>query len=130
VRLFSMPEAIVGRASGQFARAVAHSTVRASFRQFFPTSAATLVPERTLEAIRSVWSRYHDWGEISSMPVSTSELVVRLVETLRVPALCEWTFGLIEQLLILSGATDPQITHEACEARGDEACLFRASWQR
>ena len=118
----------VGRDRERFARDLARATVRASFRRFFPASSATLVPERTLSAIRSVWARYHSWGTIAPMPVHTAEVVVKLAETLREPALCEWTQGMLEQLVVLSGGPIPEVAHEECEARGDDACLFRVTW--
>jgi predicted hydrocarbon binding protein len=64
------------------------------------------------------------------MPVHANEMVVRLVETPREPELCVWTSGLLEQLVVLSGGRGPSIDHEACEARGDDACLFRIIWER
>ncbi|HEU4733779.1 MAG TPA: DUF2378 family protein [Kofleriaceae bacterium] len=129
-RLLAVAEPHVARDQGRLARDIARATVRASFRRFFPTSAATLVPDRTLSAIRNVWSRYHSWGQISSMPVTATEVVVRLVDTMRDPRMCEWTCGMLDQVLVLSGASAPSIEHEACEARGDAACLFRVTWGR
>ncbi|MCW5807546.1 MAG: hypothetical protein KIT31_34635, partial [Deltaproteobacteria bacterium] len=128
--LLATAEAHVGRTQAQLARDIARAAVRASFRKFFPTTSATLVPERTLSAIRSVWTRYHSWGQISSMPVLANEVVVRLVDTLRAAPLCEWTSGMIEQVLVLSGAATPVIDHAQCEARGDAACVFRVTWER
>ena len=112
------------------AREIARATVRASFRRFFPASAATLVPERTLSAIRNVWSRYHSWGSLTSMPVSGTETVVRATQTPKDHLLCAWTAGMLEQLVILSGARTATADHESCESRGDDACLFRVSWER
>jgi hypothetical protein len=37
---------------------------------------------------------------------------------------------MLEQLVILSGAATAVADHESCEARGDDACLFRVSWER
>jgi predicted hydrocarbon binding protein len=77
-----------------------------------------------------VWSRYHSWGSVSSIRVGSRETVVRIVNTLERPELCEWTCGMLEQLVILSGARSANVVHEACEARGDDACLFRVTWER
>jgi diguanylate cyclase (GGDEF)-like protein len=112
----------------QLARDIARAAVRASFRRFFPASAATLVPERTLSAIRGVWARYQSWGVVTSMPVQPTETVIRITNTLRDPELCAWTSGMLEQLVVLSGAKNPIVDHEACEARGDDACLYRVMW--
>jgi len=120
----------VQRDSARLARDIARATVRASFRRFFPASAATLVPERTLSAIRNVWSRYQSWGTVSSMPIHGSETVVRMTGTPRNPELCVWTTGMLEQLVILSGGRGVAVDHEACEARNDDACLFRVMWGR
>ena len=35
-----------------------------------------------------------------------------------------------EQLVTLSGGRGPNVDHEACEARGDDACLYRIIWER
>jgi serine/threonine-protein kinase len=130
IRLIEIAPEHVGRDRTRLARDIARATVRASFRRFFPASTATLVPERTLSAIRNVWSRYQSWGNISSMPVHANEMVVRVTDTPREPELCVWTSGMIEQLVILSGGRGPSVDHEACEARGDDACLFRIIWER
>ena len=119
----------VDREATRLARDVARATVRASFRRFFPASAATLVPERTLSAIRSVWSQYQSWGTVSSMPVNASETVVRIADPIHDANLCAWTEGLLEQLVVLSGARAPTVDHEECVTRGDTACLFRATWK-
>jgi predicted hydrocarbon binding protein len=55
---------------------------------------------------------------------------VRLTEKPRDPALCAWTGGLLEQLVILSGGGRPTVEHFACDALGAAACLFRVSWDR
>jgi hypothetical protein len=36
---------------------------------------------------------------------------------------------MLEQLVVLSGGRSPIIDHEGCEARGDDACLYRVTWQ-
>jgi serine/threonine protein kinase len=130
VRLLTVAPSHVNRDSARLARDIARATVRASFRRFFPASAATLVPERTLSAIRNVWSRYQSWGAVSSMPIHANETVVRITGTPRNPELCVWTAGMLEQLVILSGGRGVAVDHEACEARDDDACLFRVMWGR
>lgn len=116
----------------QLARDVARATVRASFRRFFPSSAATLMPERSLSAIRNVWGRYHSWGEIMSGMASSAGpagvSVVRLTGTPRNPELCAWTSGMLEQVVVLSGGRDPLVTHDTCEALGADACEFQVRW--
>jgi diguanylate cyclase (GGDEF)-like protein len=130
VRLFAIAPAHVERDSARLARDIARAAVRASFRRFFPASAATLVPERTLSAIRNVWNRYQSWGAVSSMPIHAAEVVVRIAGTPRNPELCVWTAGMLEQLVILSGGRGVAVDHEACEARDDDACLYRVMWGR
>ncbi len=129
-RLLTIAPAHVQRDGARLARDIARATVRASFRRFFPASSATLVPERTLSAIRNVWSRYQSWGTVSSMPIHGSETVVRIAGTPKNPELCVWTSGMLEQLVILSGGRGVAVDHEACEARDDEACLYRVMWGR
>src|SRR5262249_23459992 len=127
-RLLEVAPQHMGRNAARLARDLACAAVRASFRRFFPASPATLVPERTLSAIRNVWSRYHNWGVLSSMPVSANEAVVRIGNSPRDYNVCAWTNGMLEQLVILSGARSVLVDHESCESRGDDACLFRVSW--
>jgi diguanylate cyclase (GGDEF)-like protein len=129
-RLLAVAPTYVGRDGTRLARDIARATVRASFRRFFPASAVTLVPERTLSAIRNVWSRYQSWGTVSCMPVKATETVVRISGTTRDPMLCVWTSGMLEQLVILSGARTPVVDHHACEVEGSDACLFRVTWER
>jgi diguanylate cyclase (GGDEF)-like protein len=129
-RLLAVAPAHVSRDGTRLARDIARATVRASFRRFFPASAATLVPERTLSAIRNVWSRYQSWGAVSSMPIHASETVVRMTGTPRNAELCMWTSGMLEQLVVLSGGRGIAVDHEACESRNDDACLFRVMWGR
>ncbi|MBA3456734.1 MAG: DUF2378 family protein, partial [Deltaproteobacteria bacterium] len=112
----------------QLARDVARAAVRSSFRNFFPSSAATLMPERTLSAIRNVWGRYQSWGSISSMPVSATEAMVRMTGSLRNLELCAWSDAMIEQLVVLSGGRNAKVDHVECEALGAEACRFRVRW--
>ena len=129
-RLLAIAPCHVDRDAGSLARDIARATVRASFRRFFPASVATLIPERTLSAIRTVWSRYHTWGTVSSMPVQATENVVRITGTLRDPALCAWASGMLEQLVTLSGGSAPLVEHRECEARGYNACMFHVTWDR
>ncbi len=111
------------------ARDVARASVRASFRRFFPSSAATLMPERTLSAIRNVWARYQSWGTVVSMPVAPTESHVRMTGTPRNADLCAWSSGMLEQLVVLSGGRNVTVEHDACEALGADACWFRVRWE-
>lgn len=129
-RLLAIAPAYVDRETTLLARDIGRAAVRASFRRFFPASAATLDPERTLSAIRTVWGRYHTWASVSSLPVRPTETVVRITSTLRDPALCAWTTGMLEQLVTLSGGRSPSIGHDECEARGEEACMFHVTWSQ
>jgi serine/threonine-protein kinase len=130
IRLFTFAPDHLGRDAASLARDIARATVRASFRRFFPASAATLVPERTLSAIRNIWGRYQSWGNISAMPVDSNQVVVRLGDPLADPALCAWTSGLLEQLVVLSGGKGANVDHEECVVTGGDACMFRVGWQR
>ncbi|NVB85420.1 MAG: diguanylate cyclase [Kofleriaceae bacterium] len=129
-RLISVASQHAGSDSTNLARDTGRATVRASFRRFFPASAATLVPERTLSAIRNIWGQYQNWGNVVSMPVNASEMVIRVGEPRSDHHTCAWTEGMLEQLVILSGGRTAVILHEDCCARGDAACLFRVSWER
>ncbi len=129
VRLLERAATLCGRPAQRIARDLSRATVRTSFRRFFPTSSATLVPERTLSAIRNVWGRYHSWGTISSIPVSATESGVRLEDMLGDALTCEWASGLLEQLVLLSGGVAPVVSHTSCMARGDAECLFRVVWE-
>jgi uncharacterized protein (TIGR02265 family) len=128
-RLLRVAPVVLDLDPTRLARDLARASVRASFRNFFPSSAATLMPERTLSAIRNVWGRYQSWGVISSIPVSATESVVRMTRTLRDAQLCAWTGGMLEQAVELSGGRDPKIDHDECEALGHAACRFRISWK-
>jgi hypothetical protein len=64
------------------------------------------------------------------MPVNASETVVRIADALHDSELCVWTEGLLDQLVVLSGGRSPIVDHEACVTRGDQACLYRVTWNR
>jgi diguanylate cyclase (GGDEF)-like protein len=129
-RLLAIAPAHTDRDATRLARDIARATVRASFRRFFPASSATLVPERTLFAIRNVWGQYQSWGSVSSMPVSSAENVVRIADPVPDANLCAWVEGLLDQIVVLSGGRAPIVDHEACVTRGDAACLYRVVWNR
>lgn len=129
-RLLSVAPNHMERDAVGLARDIGRATVRASFRRFFPASSATLVPERTLTAIRNVWSQYQSWGVVSSMPVNISENVVRIGEPVIDGELCAWVEGMLEQIVVLSGGKSTIVDHEACVSRGDSACLYRVGWDR
>lgn len=129
-RLLAQAPILADRDGATFGRDIARATVRASFRRFFPASAATLMPERTLSVIRTVWSRYHTWGTVACMPLHAGEVVVRIADTPREPDLCAFASGLFEQMVVLSGGHAAHVDHERCEARGDTVCLYRVSWER
>jgi diguanylate cyclase (GGDEF)-like protein len=130
VRLLRAAPMRVDRDPFELARDLARAALRTSFRRFFPASSATLVPENSLAAIRSIWARYQDWGAISSMPVHGAEVVIRLGDKAPEPLLCAWAVGLLEQLVLLSGGRGVTVSHHSCDGRGDAACLFRVSWER
>jgi serine/threonine-protein kinase len=129
VQLLELAPEQSSRDPAQFARESARSAVRGTFRSFFPASPETLHPDRTLSAIRGIWSRYHTWGNVSALPVTHGETIVRIAETLRARSLCAWTSELLENLVMLSGGHKTTVQHEACELDGADACMFRVSWQ-
>jgi diguanylate cyclase (GGDEF)-like protein len=130
VDLLAIAPTHLGRTAAALAQEIARASVRATFRRFFPASAATLAPERTLAAVRNIWSRYQSWGELTTMPVEPGQHVIRIGNTLKLPDLCAWAEGMLEQLVVLSGGTGVTVAHEACEVHGAQACLYRVSWQR
>jgi serine/threonine-protein kinase len=129
-RLLAVAPSHTDRDPTRLARDIARATVRASFRRFFPASSATLVPERTLSAIRNVWGQYQSWGTVSSMPVNSTENVVRIAEPITDGEMCAWVEGLLDQIVVLAGGKAPTVDHEACVIRGDAACLYRVVWNR
>jgi diguanylate cyclase (GGDEF)-like protein len=129
LELLAVAPAHVSREPAQLARDVARATVRSSFRSFFPAAAATLHPDRTLSAIRSIWSRYHTWGNVSAIRVHGGETVVRVTDTLRDRLLCQWTCEMLDTLVVLSGGSSAATSHDSCEAEGGDACVFRVAWQ-
>ena len=129
VRLLASAPQHLERDATDFAREIARSAVRASFRGFFPASPATMHPDRTLSAIRGIWSRYHTWGQVAPTAVHRTETVVRISDTLKVRELCAWTSELLDSLVVLSGGRDSAVSHDACEIDGAPACTFRVTWQ-
>ncbi len=130
LELLAAAPPVIGRDADRLARDLGRAAVRVSFRRFFPSSAATLVPETTLSAIRSIWGRFHTWGAISCMPIGGTEAVVKLVDKPAARELCAWTTGMLEQLVVLSGARRTSVDHYACEHDGAAECLFRIRWEQ
>jgi predicted hydrocarbon binding protein len=64
------------------------------------------------------------------MPVHPGEVVIRIADTPREADLCAFASGLFEQMAVLSGGHAAHVEHERCEARGDNVCLYRATWER
>jgi serine/threonine-protein kinase len=128
VQLLSIAPKHLARDPMKLAREIARAAVRASFHNFFPASPETLDPDRTLSAIRGIWSRYHTWGSVAAITVKPGETVVRLSDSLHVAALCEWTCELLENLVQLSGGREPRAVHESCEIDGADACSYRVTW--
>ncbi len=129
IELLAIAPQHLSREPDELAREIARAAVRTSFRSFFPASAATLHPDRTLSAIRSIWSRYHSWGSVSAIRIRNGETIVRLTETLRHRALCEWTREMLDTIVVLSGGGDVATRHDSCEADGGDACVFHVAWK-
>jgi diguanylate cyclase (GGDEF)-like protein len=46
----------------------------------------------------------------------------------RYPELCDFTAGLLSSATLLFGFEPALVVEEACQARGDERCVYRVSW--
>jgi diguanylate cyclase (GGDEF)-like protein len=112
----------------QLGRDLGRAAVRATFRRFFPASAATLAPEGTIKALPQIWPHYHSWGAVHLTGVRSDHASIRVRGTPRKKPICAWTQGMLEQLLVLSGGDAVEIDHPQCEVNRDEACVFTCRW--
>ena len=96
------PEAMAAEA---FGAALGRAAIRTSFRRFFPVSAATLVPARTLTALDVIWCRYHTWGTPKAMLMTGDQAAVTLQGMPELPAARAFVAGMLEQLVTMSRAT-------------------------
>jgi len=118
-----------GRDIDEFARELGRATIRASFRRFFPASAPTLAPKRTLAALSTVWHRYQSWGQVTTKPMKDLQVAVEVSGGVDDAAICSWTRGMLEALVMLSGGADVQVAHVRCRSRNDDRCLFELAWK-
>jgi diguanylate cyclase (GGDEF)-like protein len=112
----------------ELGRDLGKASVRSTFRRFFPASTATLAPASTLNALPSIWPRYHTWGQLNVVPRTGQSATLRIKNTPKSPSLCGWTLGTLEQLIILSGGDEVRVEHPSCETQGGRVCRFEAKW--
>jgi diguanylate cyclase (GGDEF)-like protein len=112
----------------QLGRDLGKASVRSTFRRFFPASTATLAPASTLNALPSIWPRYHTWGQLNVVPRSGQSATLRIRNTPKSAALCDWTLGMLEQLITLSGGDEVTVEHPSCEKTGGRACRYEMRW--
>jgi serine/threonine protein kinase len=124
--LSSDPPGIVD--ARELGRNLGRAAVRATFRRFFPVSAATLTPTGTVHALPQIWPHYHSWGRLHVLSAARERSQVRIQNTPRSDLLCAWVQGMFEQLLVLSGGDDVRVEHPLCETQGGEMCRFDATW--
>jgi eukaryotic-like serine/threonine-protein kinase len=118
-----------GRDAVTFARELGRATMRASFRRFFPASAATLRPSGTLALLPRIWQRYHSWGQLQVSLGDPGAATVFITRTPRAVELCAWVEGMLDQLVRMSGGGESSsATQSRCEARGDDGCAFEVRW--
>lgn len=128
VELVTTPPAAYPRPD-TLGRDLGRASVRATFRRFFPAAAVTLAPAGTLSALPSIWPRYHSWGALRVIPHVDDRMTVVIQRTPRVPCLCDWTRGALEQLVLMSGGDTVEVAHDVCEARGGGECVFDVRWK-
>ena len=116
------------RNAEQLGRELGRATVRATFRRFFPASPATLSPRTTMAALNQIWVHYQSWGGLEIIVKGNNAASINISGTPRSVPICGWVSGLLEQLILLSGGSDPVIDKLMCEARGGNVCRFEVSW--
>jgi diguanylate cyclase (GGDEF)-like protein len=117
------------RKPADLGRELGRAVVRASFRRFFPTSAATLAPAGTMAALPRIWRHYHSWGMVEIASRGSDAATVRIAQTPRDESLCACVAGMLEQLVLLSGGREQVVEHTSCESRGGDLCHFEVRWQ-
>jgi diguanylate cyclase (GGDEF)-like protein len=105
-------------------------------RQHAGTAVATLLrslgsPERVYEQVALAATKFSTVTELTPLEVAPGKAVVRARNRLgiaRDPLLCGYTRGMLSQPPVLFGLPAALVEESTCAARGDDACLYTATW--
>src|SRR4051794_32980128 len=87
-------------------------------------------PEAVYEQLTVAVSKFSTTTDLTS-EVEPGRATVRAVARNgfpRHPHLCQWTNGLLSQPPALFGAPPAEVVESLCQARGDDCCLYTATW--
>jgi uncharacterized protein (TIGR02265 family) len=118
-----------GRDARAFARELGKVATGATFSRFFGADPAALSPGHVLSAAEHFWRRYHTWGAVSVDRDGDRSAIVTIQGGPKQALVCACTEGILEQVVVQSGAMAGRVTHPACEAQDAPACMFRVTWQ-
>ena len=104
-------------------------------RQHAGTPVATMLrglgsPEAVYEQLTVAVSKFSTTTDLTP-DVEPGRAVVRARSRdgfPRHPHLCAWTKGLLSQPPVLFGAPPAEVVESSCQARGDDACVYTATW--
>ncbi|MCA9617637.1 MAG: protein kinase, partial [Myxococcales bacterium] len=116
------------RTPEQLGAELGRATVRATFRRFFPASPETLSPRTTLAAIDRIWAQYQSWGKVEAIVKGDNQATILITESPVSSAVCGWVVGMLEQVVLLTGASGVEVVKLECEARGGDQCRFEVTW--
>jgi diguanylate cyclase (GGDEF)-like protein len=128
--LFRAAEEITG--DRLIARRVGEETIA----QHAGTPVATLMrslgsPDEIYRQITQAGSKFSTVSELEAPEVEPGRAVIRERECdgfARTVQHCDWAKGLLSQPPVLFGLPPATVEETACQARGDEACVYEVAW--
>lgn len=129
VDLLQQPPSSEKRSALELGRDLGRAAVRATFRRFFPASVATLSPVTVLQALPQIWRQYHTWGEVQVGPQKAESATIFVRRAPPEPVLAAWIQGMLEQLVVMSGADEVTFgMPEKIEAGITDPWAFVGQW--
>jgi hypothetical protein len=113
----------------EFARSLGRIAATSTFSRFYGADPRARPLGEVLAAANVFWHRYHSWGVVTVEQTGEGSLDFVVSETPRNEYVCSSTIGILEQIATLAGIRDVDVSHGACEAHGDDACVFEVIWE-
>jgi len=113
----------------EFARSLGRIAATSTFSRFYGADPRARPLGEVLAAANVFWHRYHSWGVVTVDQTGEGSVDFVISDSPRNEYLCSSTIGILEQIATLAGVRDAEVSHLACEAQGDDACVFEVTWE-
>ncbi|MEW5849268.1 MAG: 4-vinyl reductase [Myxococcota bacterium] len=129
VRLLRAIDAVYGDGDLVLLRRVGHFMAKNDVLQVFAPLFRRRDPSWIMVAATRMWRHYHDHGHWKIAREPNGFLGVMEGHPESDEAFCTTLGGWIGGALELSGVSKVEVAHPVCDARGEEHCAFRVTWQ-